>query len=152
MPGDHTPISPVEDYTGVNRLPQMPAYGPQYQQWQHDPYRRPSVFTAISRESWVRIVLWVIPIIFTAGALYVSVQSMTQRQDEQESVLRAEMDRRARLESEQRVMQSTVQGMSEQQGRLVIKVEAIDDKLNEQKSQLSAIGERLGARPAGRDR
>lgn len=152
MPGDHTPISPVEDYTGVNRLPQMPAYSPQYPPWQQDPYRRPSVFSAISKESWVRIILWIIPIIFTAGALYVSVQSMTQRQDEQESVLRAEVERRSKLEAEQRIMQSTVQGMSVQQDKLVGKVEAIDDKLNEQKSQLSAIGERLGARPSGRDR
>jgi heme/copper-type cytochrome/quinol oxidase subunit 2 len=138
MPGDHTPLNPVDDYSGVRALPPFQPYQPAYQQWHPDPL--------ISRDSWIRIVMWVIPIIFTAGALFVSVKSMTQRQDEQEAALRAEVERRTRLESEQRIMQSTVHVMSGQQERLVTKVEVIDEKLNEQKSQLSAIGERIGVR------
>ncbi len=138
MPGDHTPLNPMDDYSGVRALPQMPAYQPTYQQWQPEPM--------ISKDSWVRIIMWVIPIIFTAGALFVSVKTMTQRQDDQDAALRAEVERSTKLESEQRIMQSTIQAISIQQDRIVTKVEVIDDKLNEQKSQLSAIGERIGVR------
>jgi heme/copper-type cytochrome/quinol oxidase subunit 2 len=144
MPGDNTPINPVEEVSGVYRLPQYPYAAPYYPQ-HHEP--------AISKDSWVRIVMWIIPIIFTAGALFVSVKTMTQRQDDQESALRVEMDRSTKLESEQRIMQSTVQAISQQQDRIVNKVEVIDDKMNEQRSQLSAIGERIGVRVSGgRDR
>lgn len=142
MPGDNTPLNPVEEVSGVFRVPQFPPYGPGY----HPGYRDP----AISKDSWVRIVMWIIPIIFTAGALFVSVRSMTQRQDDQEAALRAEIDRSTKIESDQKIMQSAVQVMTVQQDRLVTKVEAIDDKINEQRSQLSAIGERIGIRSGSR--
>lgn len=101
----------------------------------------------ISRDSWVRIILWVIPIIFTAGALYVSVQALGARQDDQEARLKAEEAKSARIEADVRIMQSTVQAISAQQDRLVGRVEAINDKLNDLKATLGAIGERVGARP-----
>lgn len=142
MPGDHTPLNPVDDYSGVRPLPPMPPYQP-YHPMYHEP--------AISRDSWVRIVLWIIPIIFTAGALFVSVKGIDARQDAQDAALRAAIEHGTKLEADQKVMQSAVQVMTNQQEKLVNKVEVIDDKLNEQRSQLSAIGERMGLRPGTRD-
>jgi hypothetical protein len=108
----------------------------------------PIATASLSRDSWVRIFLWIVPIVFTAGSLFVSVKSMTQRQDEQEQTLREQDQRMTRIETDQRIMQSTVQAMSAQQEKLVGRVEAIVDKLNEQHAALSAIGERIGARVA----
>lgn len=101
----------------------------------------------VTKENMLRLFIWVLPIVFTAGALFVSVQTMTARQDAQEKDLRADQDRLTRLEADQRVLQGTVQAISAQQDKLVGKIEDIDEKLNEQRAQLSAIMERLGARP-----
>lgn len=101
----------------------------------------------LSRETWVKFFILAVPIIFTAGALYVTAQSITARQDEQDRALQAERDRTTRMESDQRVMATTVQSISTQQDKMSVKIESIDDKLDAQGAQLSAISERLGARP-----
>jgi hypothetical protein len=105
----------------------------------------------LSRETWVKFFVLAVPIIFTAGALYVSVKTMTDRQDEQERALQVEKDRGAKMESDARVMSQKVDVIGAQQDRLVTKVEVIDNKLNAASIQLGAISERVGARPAQRD-
>ena len=138
MVEDTIPRVPTADeITGVHNLP-PPGYMPIPQQ-PHEP-------PIINRDSLIKAFIWAIPIIFTAGGLFVSVRAITERQDDQAIEIRAEKDRGTKLESDQRVMQGTVQAISSQQDKLVDKVEIIDEKLNEQRADLRAIGERIGAR------
>jgi len=136
-------VSTDNEITGVHNLP-PPGYMPVQQQ-------QPPL---INRDSLIKAFIWAIPVIFTAGGLFVSVRAITQRQDDQAADIKAEKDRGTKLEADQRVMQGTVQAISVQQDKLVDKVESIDEKLNDQRADLRAIGERVGARvsPGGSNR
>ena len=144
MADDTMPRAPtLDEITGVHNLP-PPGYVPIQQQ-------QPPI---VNRDSLIKAFIWAIPIIFTAGGLFVSVRAITQRQDDQAVEIRAEKDRGTRLEADQRVMQGSMQAISAQQDKLVGKVESIDEKLNDQRADLRAIGERVGARvsPGGTNR
>jgi len=144
MADDTMPRAPtLDEITGVHNLP-PPGYVPIQQQ-------QPPI---VNRDSLIKAFIWAIPIIFTAGGLFVSVRAITQRQDDQAVEIRAEKDRGTRLEADQRVMQGSMQAISAQQDKLVGKVESIDEKLNDQRADLRAIGERVGARvsPSGTNR
>ena len=136
MAADTTTRSPtVDEITGSVAVPPRG--------YLQQPMQDPPIVT---KENLAKLFFWALPIVFTAGALFVSVTSMNARQDAQERSLQVEKDRGSRLEADQRVMQNSVQTISDQQDKLVNKVESIDEKLNEQRADLRAIGERLGAR------
>lgn len=136
MGEDTMPRAPtVDEITGVHNLP-PPGYMP-------IPQQPPPI---LNRDSLIKAFIWAIPIIFTAGGLFVSVRAITERQDDQAIEIRAQQDRGTRLESDQRVMQSSVQSISVRQEKMEDKLGSIDDKLNEQRADLRAIGERVGAR------
>jgi len=133
----------MDEITGVHNLP-PPGYMP-------IPQPQPPI---INRDSLLKAFIWAIPIIFTAGGLFVSVRAITDRQDDQAIEIRAEQDRGAKLESDQRVMQGSVQTISSRQEKMETKLESIDGKLSDQSADLRAIGERIGARvsPGGGNR
>jgi len=136
MGDDTMPRAPtLDEITGIHPVP-PPGYMP-------IPQPQPPV---INRDSLIKAFIWAIPIIFTAGGLFVSVKMITERQDDQAVEIRAQQDRGTRLESDQRVMQGTVQSISTRQEKMEDKLGSIDDKLNEQRADLRAIGERVGAR------
>lgn len=142
MADDTMPRAPtLDEITGVHQVP--PAG--------YMPVQQPPI---INKDSLIKAFIWAIPIIFTAGGLFVSVRAITERQDDQAREIQAEQDRSTRLESDQRVMQGSIQIISAQQDKLVGKVESIDAKLNDQRADLRAIGERVGARvaPSGTNR
>jgi hypothetical protein len=144
MAEDTMPRVPtMDEITGVHNLP-PPGYVPM-------PQQQPPI---INRDSLVKAFIWAIPVIFTAGGLFVSVRMITERQDDQAVEIRAEQDRGTKLEADQRVMQGSVQSISNRQEKMETKLESIDGKLNEQRADLRAIGERIGARvsPSGGNR
>lgn len=140
---DTTTRSPtVEEITGSFAVPP------------HGYVPSPSMQPIATRENLLRLFFWAIPIIFTAGGLFVSVRAITARQDDQAIEIKAEQTRGTKLEADQRVMQGSVQTISSRQEKMETKLESIDWKLNEQHADLRAIGERLGARvsPGGTTR
>jgi outer membrane murein-binding lipoprotein Lpp len=133
---------------------------PDYQRWpqQAPPYGPPpppppppaEAIAGFSRDTWVRMVIWILPLVFIAGTLYFNLQSSMARQDAMDAQVRALSDRVAGLASDQRVLQEHVQALRLNGDRIQPQLDGLKDQLNELRLDLGAIREKLGIVPKPR--
>lgn len=83
------------------------------------------------------------PIIFTAATLFFTVKSIDERQGIHEDHLRQLDGKTAELTTEQRVLKQQVGTIEKKQDKLIGKVDAVDEKLDDQSKDLAAIREKL---------
>jgi len=98
----------------------------------------------VTRDTWVRIVIWVIPLIFMAGALYFNIQSTAQRQDALEEQVKMVSERVNGMASDARVLQETVGALRSAGDRIPPQLDALKEQLSGLRSDLAAIREKLG--------
>jgi len=93
----------------------------------------------ITREMWLRVLLWFVPIVFASGALFFSIQNMDSRIEEQDSKIEVLGREAADLSAEQRVLDARMMAIEAGQRKLMDKMDKVVD-------DLGAIREKLGAR------
>lgn len=93
----------------------------------------------ITKEMWLRVLLWFVPIVFASGALFFSVQNMDSRIEEQDSKIEDLSKASTDLSAEQRVLDARMTAIEEGQRKLMNKMDKVVD-------DLGAIREKLGAR------
>lgn len=98
----------------------------------------------VTRDTWVRIVIWVIPLIFMSGALYFNIQSTAQRQDAVEEQVKLVSERVNAMASDARVLQETVSALRSAGDRIPPQLDALKEQLSGLRSDLAAIREKLG--------
>jgi len=100
----------------------------------------------LSRDTWAKLVLWFIPIIFASGALFFSFKNMDMRVEENSAAIKTVGDQQHEIKSEQKLQASKLDTIKEEQAKLNGKVEKVDGKLDDQKDDLAAIKAKLGVR------
>ncbi len=106
--------------------------------------------SSLSRDTWVKLIIWITPIIFAAGALYYSIGSMADRVKGVEGSLSAVKEAQSETMAEQRVFNVQIQAIREDQAHTKIQIEKVDEKIDSQKDDLSAIKAKLGIRRRSR--
>jgi predicted nucleic acid-binding Zn-ribbon protein len=92
----------------------------------------------------VRIVIWVIPLIFMAGTLYISIQTTMARQEAQEERLRQVSDRVTTMASDQRVLQEHIAALRTAGDRIQPQFDELREQLIALRTDIAAIREKLG--------
>ncbi len=101
---------------------------------------------SMSKDIWIKIITWATPIVFAAGALYYSIGSMADRVKGVEGALSKVKDAQGEVRTEQKVLNVQMNAMREEQSRAKIKIDQVDEKLDGQKDDLTAIKAKLGIR------
>jgi hypothetical protein len=102
------------------------------------------VVGGVSRDTWVRVMIWVIPLIFMAGTLYFNVQTTAQRQDSVEEQVRVVSDRLNSMASDARVLQEHVTALRLSGDRIQPQLDGLKEQMSGLKQDLAAIREKLG--------
>jgi hypothetical protein len=100
----------------------------------------------LSRDIWVHIFLWLIPIIFAAGMLFLSIKNMEFRVDENADTIERFGDQQQQIHTEQKVHANKLDTIQAVQAEMKVDVQKVDDKLDDQKDDLAAIKAKLGVR------
>ncbi len=120
----------------------------EYPRYRYSRDRPPS--NGLSKDMWVKLITWVTPIIFAAGALYYSIGSMTERVKDAEASVSTVKEIQNGVRSEQRVLSVQMQAIRENQAEVDAKLDKVVEKMDAQKDDLSAIKAKLGIRRRSR--
>jgi ATP-dependent Zn protease len=133
-----------ESYAATAAKPSMRADTDEHYVSKHNKKYRP--INVLSRDTWVRIVLWFVPIIFTAGMLFYFVQDLSANDIKHEKNIEKMDERQQKVSSEQQLVKFKLDVVSEKQSEIVKDIKKIDEKLDDQKDDLTAIKVKLGVR------
>jgi uncharacterized coiled-coil protein SlyX len=97
----------------------------------------------LTRDTWVKIIIWLAPMIFMAGTLYVSLTSTMARQDDMEDQMRALTDRTNTMAVDQRVLQEHVAALRLSTDRVQDQLDKMQEQLSSLKSDTAAIRQKL---------
>lgn len=100
----------------------------------------------LSKDTWVRIALWFIPLIFTAGMFFYFVQDLSANDAKHDKVIDKIEEKQQGNVVEQELIKFKIDAMSKKQTEVVNDVKKIDEKLDDQKDDLTAIKVKLGVR------
>lgn len=139
VPGRRGRIGALEETTTQFEIPV--GYGAYYGPPQPYP---PQSSAGLSRDTLVRIVIWVIPLIFMAGTLYISIQTTMARQEAQEERLRQVSDRVTTMASDQRVLQEHIAALRTAGDRIQPQFDELREQLIALRTDIAAIREKLG--------
>jgi len=135
-------VSPRDDPSSVFAVEGIPRGGP-------GPPQGP---LGLSRDTWAKLVIWFIPIIFASGTLFYSFQNMDSRVDKNADNIQRFSDRQQSMSTKQSVQANTLDSIEEVQGELKARIETVNDKLDSQKGDLISIKTKLKIRePRSRD-
>lgn len=104
----------------------------------------------LSRDTWAKLVIWFLPIIFASGALFFSFQNMDTRVNENSDSLKKVQMNQSETKVTQRVQAIKLDSIQEVQAELKEEVQKVDTKLDGQKDDLTAIKAKLGVRSRNR--
>lgn len=97
----------------------------------------------LSKGDWVRLVIWSVPLIFMGATMYVSVDNLSAQATAHDLHL-DKLDRtQGELNGDQRVLREKVGEVCKKQDRLIRTTDKMDDKLDGQGEDLSAIKAKL---------
>jgi hypothetical protein len=136
-------VGAYEDVTGQFTVPEGPAYygaPPAYL----PVHGAPTAANGLTRDTWVRIIIWVVPLIFMAGTLYFNLQTTVARQEALEERVRLISDRVSAMASDARVLQEHVMALRAAGDRIQPQLDGLREQLSGLRSDLAAIREKLG--------
>jgi len=110
-------------------------------------YGPPKKNGTLTKGDWIRIVIWAIPIVAMAGAMWMTLNYVTDKQLVHDEQLRSLDRAAAELSADQKVMKGKVTEIEKDQDSLIQKVEKVDEKIDEQSLDLAAIKEKLKIQP-----
>lgn len=137
-------VGAYEDVTGQFTLPEGPAYYGPVQGYAPPPPPPPATPGGLTRDTWVRIIIWIVPLVFMAGTLYFNLQATVARQDALEDQVRLVSDRVSAMASDARVMQEHVTALRLAGDRIQPQLDGLREQLSGLRSDLAAIREKLG--------
>jgi TolA-binding protein len=136
-------VARYEDVTGQFSIPPEAAGRSREAR---DPASAANPVWALTRDTWVRLFIWLIPMIFMAGTLYITFQSSLTRQE----VLARDVDRieaeMVRMALEQRVQQEHVTAVRAAQERLQPQLDALREQLSALREDIAVLRETLEMR------
>jgi len=134
-------VGAYEDVTGQFTVPEGPTY---YGLGQAYGTPQPPTPGGLTRDTWVRMIIWIVPLVFMAGTLYFNLQATVARQDALEDQVRLVSDRVSAMASDARVMQEHVTALRLAGDRIQPQLDAMREQLSGLRSDLAAIREKLG--------
>ena len=111
----------------------------------------------LSRDTWVKVALWLVPIIFASGAAYVSIANAEKRIKSNEQVIKTFGEKQNEMYTFQKVQDAKLDGIKEaqdaklqvikeSQGALKQEIKGVKDRLDDQTNDLTLIKAKLGVR------
>jgi|GEM_PF-5635606 len=97
----------------------------------------------LSRDTWAKLIVWFIPIVFASGALFFSFQNMNVRVSRNSDGIQRIGDQQQEMHTDQSVHETKLDTIKEVQGELKENVKKLGDKIDDQKDDLSAIREKM---------
>lgn len=100
----------------------------------------------ISRDTWARVLMWFLPIVFASGALYVSVKNTDMQVEQNATSLQTLNSQSASTKNSQEIIRMKVDSLVNAQKEIKANMAGMDNKLDALSNDLSAIKGKLGVR------
>lgn len=97
----------------------------------------------VSRDTWAKVLLWLVPIIFSSGAFFYSYKNTDMQVKKNEKSLFELSSKQQSIYTEQRVQANTLGTIKGEQKDMKRKVDSVDGKLDDQKDDLALIKAKL---------
>ena len=106
----------------------------------------------ITRDTWAKVIIWFIPVIFACGTLFYSFRNMDDRVGENTGAIKMFSEKQSQMYTEQQVHVFKLDAIQTEQAELKKDIEEVDNKLDDQKGDLAAIKAKLGVKERREDR
>lgn len=100
----------------------------------------------ISRDTWAKVLIWFIPVVFACGTIFYSFCDMDDRVGENTGAIKMFSDKQSQMYTEQQVHVFKLDAIQTDQSEIKNDIESVDGKLDKQSDDLSAIKAKLGVK------
>lgn len=99
--------------------------------------------SGVSKDTWIKIIIWFVPMIFMAGTIFAAFNHTSDRVDDHEQAIDKMSDKQQTIHEEQRIIKADIEAVKEGQKIQGKKLDVVDDQLRQQDVDLAVIREKL---------
>lgn len=100
----------------------------------------------LTTDTWVKVFLWFLPIAFTAGTMFYSMNNMDSRVNDAEAEVKSMSETQHSVRTEQKIQALKLDTISKAQKEMKEDMKSVDGKLDDQSKDLTLIKEKLRVR------